>query len=83
MTMQEILNKKIKLNEYEALFPEIIDNPIPQKDLDNINRFMNLLLPYINAGKQPDITALAQQSGIDPEEAQSFFQQIKNKFGRG
>ena len=80
VTMQEILNRKIKLNEYEAWFPEKIDHPIPQKDLDNINRFMNLLLPYINAGTQPDLIALAHQAGINPDEAQSLYDQIKNKF---
>ncbi|MBC8316020.1 MAG: hypothetical protein H8E51_11010 [Bacteroidetes bacterium] len=83
MTMQEILNKKIKLNEYEKYFPEKNDNTVPQKELDNINRFMNLLLPYINAGTQPDLSTLARQAGIDPEEAQSLYDQLKNKFGRG
>ncbi len=36
--------------------------------------------PYINAGTQPDLIALSQQSGIDLDEAQSLYDQLKNKF---
>ena len=83
MTMQEILNRKIMFDEYEQYFPDKVDNPMPQKDLDNLSHFMNLLLPFINAGKKPDLIALAHQAGIDPEEAQSLYNQLIVKFGRG
>lgn len=81
MTMEDILKRKIHLHEYETFFPEKNDNPISQKELDKINRFMNLLLPYINAGKQPDLNVLAQHSGIDSEEAQNLYEQLRSKFG--
>jgi len=67
--MEAILKRKINLNEYETWFPEQVDNPMPLEDLDKINRFMQLLLPYINAGTQPDLSSLARQSGIEPETA--------------
>ena len=82
VTMQEILKKKIILKEYESLFPEKETNPLSQKDLDGINGFMKLLLPYINSGTQPDLEILARQAGIEPETAHSLYQQIKNKFGK-
>ena len=82
VTMQEILKKKIYFNKYEKYFPAKADNPIPQKELDNMNRFMNLLLPYINAGTKPDLKTLAQQAGIDLEEAKDLYELVKNKFGR-
>ena len=82
VTMQEILKKKIILKEYESLFPEKEMNPLSQKELNGINGFMKLLLPYINAGTQPDLEILAKQSGIESETAHSLYQQIKNKFGK-
>ncbi|MEI6885947.1 MAG: hypothetical protein WCO02_15750 [Bacteroidota bacterium] len=82
VTMQEILKKKINLYEYESLFPEKETNPMSQEDLNGLNRFMKLLLPYINAGTQPDLEILARQAGIEPETAHSLYQQIKNKFGK-
>ena len=82
VTMQEILKKKINLNEYESLFPEKEMNPLSQKELNGINAFMKLLLPYINAGTQPDLEILARQAGIEPETAHSLYHQLKNKFGK-
>lgn len=80
MTMEEILKKKIILNDYEMYFPEKDDNPLPKKDLDQINSFLTLLLPSINAGTQPDLQSLARQSGIDLKEAQNLYDQLKGKF---
>jgi hypothetical protein len=34
--------------------------------MSKINGFLALALPYINAGQQPDIAALAKEAGIDP-----------------
>ena len=82
VTMQEILKKKIILKEYESLFPEKEMNPLSQKELNGINAFMKLLLPYINAGTQPDLEILARQAGIEPETAHSLYHQLKNKFGK-
>ncbi len=82
VTMQEILKKKINLNEYETLFPEKETNPMSQEELNGLNGFLNLLLPYINAGTQPNLEILARQAGIEPETAHSLYQQLKSKFGK-
>lgn len=81
VTMQEILKKKIILNEYEALFPETDDDAMSEKELEPINRFMQLLLPCFNAKQQPDLQSLARQAGIEVETARSLYEQIKMKFG--
>jgi hypothetical protein len=81
-TMDEILKKKINLNEYENLFPEKEVDPISQDELDGLNRFMKLLLPYINGGKQPNLESLARQAGIDPETARDLYHQFNDKYGK-
>ena len=81
VTMEEILRKKINLNEYEAYFPEKDDNPASEKELDHINRFMQMLLPYFNARTRPDLQSLARQAGIGIDTAQSLYDQLKAKFG--
>jgi len=53
-----------------------------QEELNGLNGFLNLLLPYINAGTQPNLEILARQAGIEPETAHSLYQQLKNKFGK-
>ncbi len=63
-TAGEILKKKIELNEYEKLFTKE-STPGEQKELDKINNMIELMLPDINAGKKPDLRALAQKTGID------------------
>jgi hypothetical protein len=81
-TMEEILKKKIILDEYEKLFPEKEVDPISQDGLDGLNRFMKLLLPYINGGKQPNLESLARQAGIDPAPARDLYHQLNDKYGK-
>lgn len=80
LTMEEILRKKIKINEFEDLFPETENDQASEKGLEEINRFLQLLLPFINAKTQPDLPSLAQQSGVDIETARSLYDQLKMKF---
>jgi len=63
-TAGEILKKQIELNEYEKLFTKK-STPIEQKRLDKINNLIELMLPEINAGKHPDLQALAKKTGIE------------------
>jgi len=69
-TASEILKKTIVLNEYLDLFEEASD-PEKEKVLEDINAFIALVLPDINAGKQPDIEEAARLCGVDPETARS------------
>lgn len=50
ITSEKILKKKIRLNEYDNLF-HIESSPKDKEMLDNLNVFMSLILPDINAGK--------------------------------
>ncbi len=43
---------------------------------------MNMALPDINAGRQPDIASLAQKAGIDVETAQDIIKTVLNKFDK-
>jgi len=69
-TASEILKKKIVLNEYLNLFEEKSD-PDKDKVLEDINAFIALVLPDINAGREPDIEEAARLTGVDPETARS------------
>ena len=78
---EKILKKKIRLNEYDNLFK--VDTPPETKEmLDNLNYFMSLILPDINAGRVPDIEKNAAKAGIDVETARSFYKAVSDKFGQ-
>lgn len=78
---EKILKKKIRLNEYDNLFK--VDTPPETKEmLDNLNYFMSLILPDINAGRVPDIEKNAAKAGIDVETARSFYKTVSDKFGQ-
>ncbi|MFA5815758.1 MAG: hypothetical protein WC865_09090 [Bacteroidales bacterium] len=81
ITSEKILKKKIRLNEYDNLFQ--VDTPPERKEmLDNLNYFMSLILPDINAGRVPDIEKNAAKAGIDVETARNFYKAVSDKFGQ-
>jgi len=49
-------------------------------EIDKINKLMELILPDINAGRVPDIEAVARQAGVDLETAKDLIRQIMKKF---
>jgi hypothetical protein len=51
----------LQLNPYEDLF-NIKSTPEEQVNLDRLNNLLSLALPFINAGQEPDIAALAKRS---------------------
>jgi len=63
-TASGILKKKLILNEYEHLFTTST-SPESQENIDKINKFIGLILPDMNAGRNQDIEAFALQSGLD------------------
>jgi hypothetical protein len=71
-TAGKVLRKEIKLNEYEPLFSEHKSEPV--ETLDAMNRFFELLLPFINEGEEIDIEDLAAKAGIDTETANTLLQ---------
>ncbi len=74
-TAAEILKRKVVLNEYLDLF-QLDSEPEKDKVLEDINAFIALVLPDINAGKEPDIEAAARKTGVDPETARSVVESV-------
>ena len=79
ITAQDILKKKIVLSEYEAMFTKKTSKEEEEK-LDKLNTLMRLAMPDINAGRKPDIKALAQKAGLDIKTAREVLRQITGKF---
>ena len=81
VTAKDILKKKeLTLNEYEQLF-QIESPPEDKEAIDKLNVFMSLILPDINAGREPDIELLAGKAGVDIKTARDLVSQIMGKFG--
>jgi hypothetical protein len=78
-TASDILKRKIRLIEYEDLF-SIETSPLDQENLDKLNTLLRLVLPDINAGREPDIEALAVKAGVDIKTARNIIKQIMGKF---
>lgn len=64
VTAERIFNRKLELNPYEKLFTTE-SSPEAKEEIEKMNLFLQLALPAINAGKKPDIAALAKQTGVD------------------
>ncbi|MBZ5857537.1 hypothetical protein [Flavihumibacter profundi] len=69
--IKDILGKTIKFHPYDKLF-DIKSSPAEDRVLAKINHLLQMALPAINAGKDPDIEALAKQAGVDPEIAREI-----------
>jgi hypothetical protein len=78
-TAADIFKKKIDLVEYEKLFSKQ-RTPDEKKNLDKLNVFLESVLPDLNAGREPNIEALAAKAGVDIETARDILSQIKAKF---
>ena len=77
-TAREILKRKIVLNEYEELFREDSD-PKVSKAVENVNTFVSLVLPDINAGRTPDIERAARKTGVHMDTARDVVDMIMGK----
>jgi hypothetical protein len=64
VTAEQILKKVILFNPYEDLFQEE-STPESKAEVEKLNILLGLALPEINAGRKPDIEALARQTGVD------------------
>ena len=78
VTAARIMNKEIELNEYDKLFT--IEPSAENKEfIDKLNIFTGLVLPDINAGREPDIEKHAAKAGIDIDTARDFIRTIRDK----
>ena len=76
--IKSILGKELELNPYEELF-KVQYSPQEKANLDRLNQLLSLALPYINAGKDPDIAALAKEAGVDEESAREVLNQMVSR----
>jgi len=76
--IKSILGKELELNPYEELF-NVQSSPREKADLDRLNQLLSLALPYINAGEDPDIPALAKEAGVDEESAREVLNQMVSR----
>jgi hypothetical protein len=74
-TAAMILKKKVVLNEYLDMF-QVEADPAKEKVLEDMNAFIALVLPDINAGITPDIEEAARKTGVDPEVARSVVDSV-------
>ena len=79
-TAKNILRKEIEINEYEKLFT-IDEQKGDSEPLKNINAMLAELVPHINAGKKPDLEALASRYGVEPETVREIYKQVSGKVG--
>ena len=64
-TARSILKREIVINEYEQLFRKDPD-PVGDDFSKKINKFLELVIPQINEGREPDIEDAARKTGLDP-----------------
>ena len=79
---EKILKKATEINPWEKHF----NKPVPsgvQQQLDKMNVFMNMLLPFINSGKKPDLKKLALETGVDLLEAENLYNQLLSSLKKG
>lgn len=79
-TTEKILNRKIILNPYEKLFNK--KTAKDDKGLNKLNHFFQLAMPFLNSNQKPDFHQLADQVGLDYENAESLWNQMKKSVDR-
>ena len=77
-TASDILKRKMDVVKYDHLFSKE-SSPAVKEGIEKLNMFLNLAMPEINAGLQPDIDALAAKAGIDTDTAKELIAQIDKK----
>jgi hypothetical protein len=81
-TAEKILKQDLNpVARYSSLFTkETTDED--KAEIDKINKLMQMILPDIYAGKEPDIEAAARKAGVYPETARDLVKQVLGKLGK-
>lgn len=76
--INSILKKDIKINPYEKLFSETDSNQkVDDDQLNRLNDFLRLAMPYLNEGKRPNLKELAKKAEVDYDYAKQLWAIIK------
>lgn len=82
LTMSHVIKKVLKrmpeLNPYAHLF-EQQKSPETEAEFAKLNQLLALALPDINAGRQPDVAALAKQVGVDQQIAEEVLKKSMDR----
>ncbi|MEX0680819.1 MAG: hypothetical protein WD097_05510 [Balneolales bacterium] len=79
-TANEILKSKDPVIPYEKYFPRETEEE--KEESGRVNEALQKLIPDINAGRKPNIQAVAREAGMDPGDLQEFVDNLKKKIGR-
>lgn len=82
LAISEILKRKLSVNPYSKLFPVKEATAKQVRELNEMNQFLDAIIPFINSGEEPDIPLIATQIGIDVSEATKLYLSIKEKYGK-
>lgn len=77
----DILGRNIDVPRYNHLFKKDIP-PEKKEQLDKLNILIQLAIPDINAGKEPDILSISAKVGMDPETVRDILRQITEKINK-
>ena len=82
--VRDILEKDIKLNPYAEYFAEQSSSASPEEKqmIERLNYFNKLLMEAINRGKPYDVGEMADQAGIDYEDAKGIVASVKRMIER-
>jgi hypothetical protein len=76
--INSILKKDIKIDPYEKLFSETDSNQkVDDDQLNRLNDFLRLAMPYLNEGKRPNLKELAKKAEVDYDYAKQLWAIIK------
>ncbi len=77
-TMKRILKREIEIDPYSYMF-NVNLSPEDAIMIEKLNAFMQLAMPFINDGIQPDIEALAKQADLEVDIARELLQKLASR----
>ena len=76
-TAGNVLRREIDVNPYEQLFTDTSEES--SEELNNLNHFLNLAMPFINNDEPFDIEKLATEAGVEIETAKDLLGKVQER----
>ncbi|MFC2090408.1 hypothetical protein ACFLT1_06485 [Bacteroidota bacterium] len=76
--VKALKGSEVVLNEYEKLF-HVEPNEQDSKAMEVLNKAMSEIIPSINAGKKPDLKAIAKKYSLSEEELEGIVKELNLK----